>query len=393
MSNYKLLDGIKVVEMSTMVAAPSCGRILADWGAEVIKVEAPNGDNYRNFGKMFGVTCTPDANPLFDSINANKKGVTLNLKDSADMDKMHQLLSDADIFLTNTRPKALKALGIDYDTLREKYPKLIYALLSGYGEKGPKADAPGYDTIAFWASTGFLADMTVLNDEDKSNFPVMGPAGPGDIISGMALLNIILGALYKRTITNEGDYVTASLYGTALWCFHIMSVSVEPQFDNKYPKKRNESNPLSTPFKTSDGEWIMTTILDFPKDWPRICRVLELEEMIEDPKYDTVVKQRDASIRNELMQIFGRKYEQKTAEEWMTLLKEADIVHDKLGHYSDIYQCEQADANEFIHSVDYGLEKDVVLVRPNMLSARNGYAPFNKAPKLGEHNDMFDKNN
>lgn len=385
MEQYRLLEGVKVVELSTMIAATSCGRTLAEWGADVIKVESPAGDNYRNFATQMSVPCTEDENPLFDVVNAHKKSVVIHLKSDEGIANMHRLLADADVFLTNVRPQALARLGLDYETLKEKYPRLIYAAISGYGEKGPRADSPGYDTIAFWAATGFLGDMRV--DSGENSYPVSGPAGPGDVVTGMALLSVILAALYKRTLTNKGDYVTASLYGTALWCFHVMLVSTEERYGNIYPKTRLGSNPLASPFRTSDDDWIMTTILNFPKDWPKICQVLGVEELTEDPRFSTAKAQRSPESREYLMNRFAGIFAGKTAAEWCELLTKADIVHDRLAKFKDMEQSEQAWANEFIHEEVCPNGNKTVLVRPAMFSQKNGITPFTRGPKLGEHNE------
>lgn len=385
MEQYRLLEGVKVVELSTMIAASSCGRTLAEWGADVIKVESPAGDNYRNFATQMSVPCTEDENPLFDVVNAHKKSVVIHLKSDEGIANMHKLLADADVFLTNVRPQALARLGLDYETLKEKYPRLIYATISGYGEKGPRADSPGYDTIAFWAATGFLGDMRV--DSGENSYPVSGPAGPGDVVTGMALLSIILAALYKRTLTNKGDYVTASLYGTALWCFHVMLVSTEERYGNIYPKTRLGSNPLASPFRTSDDDWIMTTILNFPKDWPKICQVLGVEELIEDSRFSTAKAQRAPESREYLMNRFAGIFAKKTAAEWSELLTKADIVHDRLAKFKEMEQSEQAWANEFIHEEVCPNGNKTVLVRPAMFSQKNGITPFTRGPKLGEHNE------
>lgn len=391
MEQYRLLEGVKVVELSTMIAATSCGRTLAEWGADVIKVESPAGDNYRNFATQMSVPCTEDENPLFDVVNAHKKSVVIHLKSDEGIANMHKLLADADVFLTNVRPQGLARLGLDYEALKEKYPRLIYATISGYGEKGPRADSPGYDTIAFWAATGFLGDMRV--DAGESSYPVSGPAGPGDVVTGMALLSVILAALYKRTLTNKGDYVTASLYGTALWCFHVMLVSTEERYGNIYPKTRMGSNPLASPFKTSDDDWIMTTILNFPKDWPKICQVLGVEELIEDPRFSTAKAQRSLESREYLMNRFASIFAGKTAAEWCELLTKADIVHDRLAKFKDMEQSEQAWANEFIHEEVCPNGNKTVLVRPAMFSQKNGITPFTRGPKLGEHNEEILGNN
>jgi crotonobetainyl-CoA:carnitine CoA-transferase CaiB-like acyl-CoA transferase len=382
MKSYKPLEGIKVIELSTMVAASSCGRMLADWGAEVIKIETEQGDMFRYFPKTFMVPCTEDENPLFDNLNANKKGIVINLKTTEGLKIMHQLLSDADVFLTNTRPKALKKLGLDYDSLKVKYPGLICATITGFGDKGPKADHPGFDTVAFWASSGFNADMMV---DGPDSYPVYSAAGPGDIITAMALFSAISSALYKKSQTREGDHVTSSLYGSALWCFHIMAVATEEQYGYKYPKSRYESAPTGSPFRTKDNEWVMTTILNYDMHWSRLCKVLGVEELIDDPRYNNPVGQRNPENRAYLMKRFEKIYETRTADEWTKALTEADIVNDKLAHYKDMEHSEQAWANDFIHEVTCPNGNKSILVRPSMKSERMGIPEFNRGPMIGEH--------
>ncbi len=156
------LSGIKVVELAAFVAAPSAGRILADLGAEVIKVEAPSGDGWRITGVSYRPRFNKDENPVFDIYNTGKKFISLNLKTEAGKEAMFKLLEDADVFLTNTRPAGLKRLGLAYEDLKDKYPKLIYALVLGYGEKGPEKDTPAFDTTAFWSRAGFMRDLSPL---------------------------------------------------------------------------------------------------------------------------------------------------------------------------------------------------------------------------------------
>lgn len=383
-NDYKLLDGVKVVELSTMVAAGSCGRMLADWGAEVIKVETESGDMFRNFPKTFFVPCTMDENPLFDNLNAGKRGVVLNLKTPEGMEAMHKLLADADIFLTNTRPKALERLGLDYESLKEKYPKLIMANVNGFGEKGPKKDNPGFDTVAFWASSGFNADMMV---EGPGSYPVYSSAGPGDIVTAMGLCYAIAAALYKRSQTGIGDHVSSSLYGTALWCFHIMAVATEEQYGYTYPKTRENSAPTGAPFRTKDDEWVMTTILQIEKQWPILCNALGVPELGTDPRYNTSERQRDPEVRKYLMKRFEEIYSTKTADEWCEILTKADIVNDKLAHYKDMEHSEQAWANEYIHEVTCPNGKKSILVRPAMRSEKMGVPDWRRGPMLGEHTE------
>ena len=150
MDAVKPLAGVKVVELSTYIAASSCGRMLADFGADVVKVESPSGDGFRHFARAYKTPCSEDCNPLFDTVNAGKKGLVLDLKSGDGLAALHKMLEQADVFMTNTRDKALASLGLDLDMLRERYPKLVIASLVAYGEKGSERDRPGYDTMTFW---------------------------------------------------------------------------------------------------------------------------------------------------------------------------------------------------------------------------------------------------
>lgn len=382
---YKPLAGIKVVELSTMVAASSAGRMLADWGAEIIKIETAKGDMFRRFPTTFFVPCTDDENPLFDNLNAGKRGIVLDLKTAEGQEVIHKLLTDADIFLTNTRPNGLKHLGLDYDSLKEKYPRLIHASLNGFGEKGPRVNDPGFDTVAFWASSGFNADMSL---EGPGSYPVYGSAGPGDVITAMGLCYATTAALYKREQTGEGDRVYTSLYGTALWCFNVMTISSEDRYtkgQKLYPKRRETSAPSSSCFRTSDNEWIMTTVVDIASGWPKLCRAWGKEEWADDPRYCTAERQRDPEVRAYLMEEVAKIYATKTADEWCSILTKADIVHDRLAHFSDMEKSEQAWANEFIHEVTCPNGNKSVLVRPSMRSEKMGIPEFRRGPMLGEH--------
>ena len=153
------LSGVKVIELSTFIAVPACARFFADNGADVIKVEAKGGDAVRWNGTSEGRSDSPYENTTFDLENANKRGIVLNLKSEEGKKILFQLLDDADVFLTNWRPQALEKNGLTYEALHEKYPKLVYGTLTGFGENGPDKDRPGYDFTAFWARGGVMDSL------------------------------------------------------------------------------------------------------------------------------------------------------------------------------------------------------------------------------------------
>ena len=221
MANMRPLEGVKIVELSTYVAASSCGRMLADFGADVIKVEAPSGDGFRNFPRAYKSPCTEDCNPLFDTLNAGKKSLVLNLKTEEGMKIFHRMLAEADVFMTNTRNQSLVPMGLDYETLRVKYPRLVIANLVAYGEKGDEVNRPGYDTMALWTRGCFTHDISV--DNEGHYCPTIPMMGAGDIACAMGLMGAIVSALYAREKTGQGDRVSISLYGTALWLGSIIA--------------------------------------------------------------------------------------------------------------------------------------------------------------------------
>ena len=180
------LSGIRVVEMSTFVAAPVTARLLSDLGADVVKIEAPIGDGWRNSGKTaLNTRFNDDENPIFDIYNTGKKLISINLKTPKGKEVFFKLLETADVFVTNLRLSALKRLGISYEDIKERYPRLIYAVVLGYGEKGPDADKTAYDTTAFWSRSGFFRDMSVKKDTYE---PVGAPSSVGDTATAYLLV-------------------------------------------------------------------------------------------------------------------------------------------------------------------------------------------------------------
>lgn len=188
----KPLEGIKVIELANYVAAPIVGRICADMGAEVIKIEGRGGDAWRATSLSHTRTSTSE-NPLFDVFNVGKKSITLNIKSESGKKILFELLENADILITNTRNQSLVKLGIDYESIKEQFPRLIYATLTGYGYEGSDCNAPGFDNIAFWSRPGFAVDMMV---ESNGSYPCNSRYAMGDTIAGSFFFGAVMTALY-----------------------------------------------------------------------------------------------------------------------------------------------------------------------------------------------------
>ena len=221
MKRQGVLEGIRVVELATVVAAPSCGAMMCDLGADVIKIETPSGDMWRRNaiklapkGQRFG--------KLFENTNRGKRSIVLDLKKSEDLKNLLKLLETADVFLTNVRVKGLQRLGLDYETIRHRFPRLIYAHLTAWGRAGPHRDDAGYDAGAFWAASG-IQDITRFSDDSP---PSRYPGGIGDHTTGMALMSGIGMALFYRERHGRGQLVDASLLRVGTWvCVFLLFLS------------------------------------------------------------------------------------------------------------------------------------------------------------------------
>lgn len=378
----KPLEGITVVELSTYIAAPSCGRILATQGARVIKVEAPAGDVERKFGPTLFCPATDEENPIYDTLNGGKDAVMLNLREPADLEKFHKLLAKADVFLSNNRPKALRKMGLDYDSLKEKYPNLIYAVLLGYGEKGPKVDFPGFDAIAMFATGGFIQDMMV---DAPGNYPTYLPMGFGDLICGTVLAGAIGTALLGRTRTGKGDYVSISLHGAAMWMFSIMSTGT--QFGYKWPRGRYQGGPMGVPYRTRDNRWVLPVVNEYERYWRAFCHAVGAEEIIDDPRYCTKQATFDPKNREDCIRYFEGCVAKLDAANLVKKLEDADIIASELAHFQDNHQSEQALVNNFMSPITYPNGDSITLAQPPVKMGSVEEPRAERAHAIGEDNE------
>ena len=335
------LSGIRVVEMSTFVAGPVTARLLADMGAEVIKVEASKGDDWRRTGISYNPRFNQDENPVFAIYNTGKKHVSLNLKTPEGKEAFHRLLAQADVFVTNTRPDSLKRLGLSYEDIKELYPKLIYAIILGYGEEGPDAAKPAFDTTAFWSRTGFLRDLAVASDD---YYPVNPPSGVGDTATGYLLLAEISAALYNRERTGKGDYVRSTLFRNGIFTMGTMAIISQKPFGYPFPRKRSRNGAPGGSYCCADGDWIFIATGDPAKTAAAIHRMIGRSDLTEGRRNMNV---------EEYYGIIRDAFLTKTAEEWIRLGNAEDIPIVRMNHFSDISEDPQAWANGFVEQVTF----------------------------------------
>ncbi len=377
--NNKPLAGVKVIEMSTYIAAPVSAKMLADWGAEVIKVEPANGDVYRYIGQTLRMPVTPEQNPCFDLENGNKKTISIDMRTEDGQKVLRKLLATANVLITNYRPEALKKLRLTYEELSEEFPSLVYGIVTGYGEEGPDKDKPGFDLTAFLARSGMMRDVADKNGPPMSIVPAIG-----DHTTGLALANGICAALYKQQATGQGDKVVAGLYQSALF---VQSTVITGSYHGlSYPISHSTSpSPIVNTYKCKDGEWLLLSATNFATDWAKVCKVIGRPELIEDERYNTVM----GMIKHtpEMTTILDEAFITKTRDEWEALCEQADIANEKVLHWKDVLEDEQAWANNYLREVEYANGEKSVLVNTPVTFNSVGTPDFTPAPAIGANTD------
>ena len=375
----QVLKGVKVVDLTTFAAAPSTGRMFADWGAKVIKVESLSGDPVRMFGAGMHMPITEEENPIWQLENANKRGIAINLKAPSGMELFHRLLADADVFITNTRIASLVKLGLDYETLSKKYPKLVWGHISGYGLEGPEAARPGFDVTSFWARSGAMADV-VLPEQP----PITAPAGVGDNSTGMALMAGVCAALVRQKMTGKGERVTASLIGTACWTYGFMLAST--QYGDEYPKPRlAPMHPLLTSFCCADGEWVVLTVTEYERYFKSVCQVLGLDDLIGNDKYNTLKALSDGNNKAELMAFMEAAFRTRPREYWMEAMDKVDVACERVRHFKDLCKDQQAIANGNVVKYRFDNGNEAMLPCTPVQFGQCEAPPCNRAPSVGQH--------
>lgn len=378
MSVHKPLEGIKVVELASFVAAPAAGRMLAEMGADVIRVESTAGDPWRFYGVNCGLPVADEENPLFDLYNLGKRDIQLDTKTPEGKEILLRLLGEADVFITNNRLKSLVRAGLDYDSLKDRFPKLIYGLVTGYGQTGPDVDAPGYDGVAFFSRSGMLADMA-----EPGGYPASAPGCVGDGATGAALFGGICAALLNRERTGMGDFVETSLFGNAVWLCGTMSAF--EQYGYHYPKKRSEMGALYTFYKCKDGEWLHLAVTQHDRYWKPLAEALNVPELAEDERFKNAAL--ISRNRAQLIPLLEQAFSQFDYDEIAARLRERDIVFDRMRHYRELAADPQAVANGFVKEHIYENGHSFMMAMLPVHMRNMDETGTGRGPQMGEHTD------
>lgn len=301
--------GLRVVELGVWVAAPATAALLADWGADVIKVEPPSGDPMRF---VFGSLGIDDdmPNPAFALDNRGKRSMVLDLRSDEGKGALERLLATADVFISNLRPGALDGLGLEAEATVARHPHLVYCSVSGYGLKGPERDRPTYDIGAFWARSGLARQMA-----DGDGNPLNARGGIGDHVTGLAALAGVLAAVMEQRHTGRGRVVEVSLLRTGAYAlgWDLGLQMTLGKVAGSEPRHRNQA-PLMNPYLTKDGQWFFFTGLEAARHLPAVIRALDRPDLHDDPRFSSAGAIR--KHRTEVIAILDELIATRTMDEW-----------------------------------------------------------------------------
>lgn len=374
-----LFSGLKVVDCGSYIAAPLATTIMAEWGADVIKVEPPTGDPLRQISHLQGM---PRSDVDYASLmeNRNKRGIVLDLTSAEGREIIHRFASDADVFVTNLPLKARAKLGIDYETLAALNDRLVYGSFTGFGEVGEESNKPGFDQTAYWARSGLMHEVRASGADE----PVKSAVGQGDHPAAMTLFAGLVSALYRRERTGKGAHVRSSLMANGFWANGFLTTAAlcGAQFVPRAPRSRSH-NALSTPYEAGDGRWLLLTILNEERYWPLLCDCLERPELTQDPRFLTKPDRQANSpaLFEELQSAFHRH----DRDHWQRVLHAGGIVFEVVATPEDVAADRQAAVNGTWSQMPD--EPAVRTVSTPFSIESLDKAPLRSAPAFGQHTE------
>lgn len=373
-----MLEGVKVVELAIWIAGPSAAGLLADWGAEVVKVEPPEGDPMRNaYGSLGLREYLPNAPFIFN--NRGKRSVVLDLQSDEGRQAMHKLLAEADVFITNLRPGALERLGIDHATAMAEHPHLVYCTSTGYGLTGPERDTAGYDVAAFFGRSGFAHQIT-----EAGHGAITSRSAIGDNTTGMASVAGILAALHHRNRTGQGQVVEASLLRTGMWVIGGDLGTQAILGKIRQPDSRTESStPLINSYRTADGVWFYLIAVEVVRHFPGLMRAIGRDDLIGDERFATATDL--IRHRRDMIAILDEAFSSHTMDHWREVFATHDVWWAPIQSPAQVLDDPQAHATGgFVETRD--MEGNVVRSVNSPINfhghERSEMAP---APELGQH--------
>jgi formyl-CoA transferase len=375
--NDNIFSGLKVADLSSFVAGPGAAVILSDFGADVIKVEPPKGEVWRNANKFAPQPFAKDAYQ-WHLANRNKRGIALDLK-SPDAGKvLERLVRWADVFIVNTPHHARKKLKLEYEDVVQWNPRLIYADLTGYGEKGPDANLPGFDLTAYWSRSGLLS-LT----RDAGAPPTWPFSGTGDNPTAVVLFAAIVMGLYRRERTGKGSYVTTSLLASGAWATSVaLSAALTGAKFGQHDRK-NPPSVVTNVYKSSDGTWFLLALP--PDKVPAFLASIGHADVLKDPRFADPEKL--AANRPQLTAMADEIFGAQPMSHWCEVFDKANLTYGLVRDPSDVIKDPQLQENGIVVPIDGAGGNLRFTVSSPMQVHGVTKVPAKRAPELGEHNE------
>ncbi|MEB3031201.1 CaiB/BaiF CoA transferase family protein [[Mycobacterium] nativiensis] len=374
-------EGIRVVEVAAWTFVPGAGAIMADLGADVIKVEPPTGDPQR--GLRNGLNADESApNPFLQVPNRGKRSVTLDLSSPDGLSTLHRLTESADVFLTSYLPKVRTKLGIDAEEMRARNPRLVYVRGSGWGSTGPLADAGGFDAAAAWSAAGIQYKLT----SPGATEPAAQPAAFFDLQGSSAIAGAVAMALLRRERSGRGGTVDVSLLATGMWTMSPdLAACAAGSGELPRPNRHEAPNPIVNSYRTQDDRWINLVCLQSDRFWPELCELLGRSELAVDSRFHNAPARfanRTACV-TELDQAFGTR----TLPEWREVLARFSGVWSAAATFEEVCGSEQVAANGYLPEVTGADGRPFRVVAPPYQFDGVPARPAGPAPETGQHTE------
>ena len=378
MATDNIFSGLKVVDLASFIAGPSAAVILSDFGADVIKVEPPSGELWRHAHQIPPQPQAKDPYP-WHLANRNKRGITLDLKSPSAQPVLQRLVQWADVFIVNTPHPARKRLKLEYDDVVQHNPRLIYADLTGFGEKGPDAELPGFDITSYWARSGLLS-MT----RDAGAPPTWPVAGSGDNATAVGLYSAIVTALYRRERTGEGAYVTTSLLAQGVWAasVSIQAALCEAKFYGLHDRK-NPANAAMNVYRASDDTWFVLLIT--PDKVAVVAEALGRKDLLTDPRFSDPAKL--PANMPQLTGILDEIFAAQPMAHWQQLLRGINVTFGAVRGPQEVVNDPQLPANDIVVPLDGAPGKLTSTISSPIQVHGVKKVAARRAPGLGEHNE------
>jgi crotonobetainyl-CoA:carnitine CoA-transferase CaiB-like acyl-CoA transferase len=377
----QIFEGLKVIDAAGFIAGPGAATILSDFGAEVVKIEAPGeGDGFR---KVFRLPNQPvsEHNYLWMQVARNRQALALDLKQAEGRAVLHRLAASADVLITNYPPRQRARLGLAWEQVEPLNPRLVYASLTGYGETGPEADKPGFDATTYWARSG-LADLT---RPDPDGPPASPANGLGDQSTAGMLFAAIVTALYRRERTGRGGRVTTSLLANGAWAnaMQIQAALVGGDVVYRQPRTRPR-NALTNFYRCADGRWFILSLISEERDWQNFARLVGLGHLCEDPRFATLAQRRTHAA--ELTEQLDGVFVQRDSLAWQALFEAAGHTVGLVARTADVVTDEQMRVCGALVEADGIPGAGLTVDSPFRIDGETKTRP-QPAPAIGQHSD------